>query len=63
MSSVEREMTPAQVAASQANGKKSKGPKTPEGKARVSVDALETGAYAKTDKVRREIMLRIGNRG
>ncbi len=60
MSLVEREMTPAQVAASQANGKKSQGPKTPEGKARVSLNALKTGAYAKTDKARREIMLRRG---
>src|SRR5208282_4705477 len=60
MSLVEREMTPAQVAASQANGKKSKGPKTPEGKARVSLNALKTGAYAKSDKARREIMLRKG---
>jgi len=60
MSFVEREPTPAQVAASQANGKKSKGPKTPEGKARVSLNALKTGAYAKTDKARREIMLRKG---
>ncbi len=42
MSLVEREMTPAQVAASQINGKKSKGPKTPEGKARVSLNALKT---------------------
>jgi len=60
MSSVEREMSPAQVAASQANGKKSKGPKTPEGKARVSLNALKTGAYAKSDKARREIMVRKG---
>src|SRR5271157_1266859 len=60
MSLVEREMTPAQIAASQANGKKSQGPKTPEGKARVSLNALKTGAYAKTDKARREIMLRRG---
>src|SRR5271157_1331793 len=60
MSLVEREMTPAQIAASQANGKKSQGPKTPEGKARVSLNALKTGAYAKTEKARREIMLRRG---
>ncbi|MGO9272131.1 MAG: hypothetical protein ACLQOO_18020 [Terriglobia bacterium] len=60
MSPVEREMTPAQVAASQANGRKSKGPTTPEGKARVSLNALKTGAYAKTDNARREIMLRKG---
>src|SRR5271166_2592550 len=60
MSLVEREMTPAQIAASQANGKKSQGPKTPEGKARVSLNSLKTGAYAKTDKALREIMLRRG---
>ncbi len=60
MSLVERESTPARVAASQANGKKSKGPTTPEGKARASLNSLKTGAYAKTDKVLREIMLRRG---
>jgi len=60
MSLVERESTPAQVAANQANGKKSKGPTTPEGKARVSLNALKTGAYAKTDRARRELMLRRG---
>ncbi|MGO9269381.1 MAG: hypothetical protein ACLQOO_03840, partial [Terriglobia bacterium] len=51
MSSVEREMTPAQIAASQANGKKSKGPTTPEGKARVSLNALKTGAYAEQERI------------
>src|SRR3974377_963863 len=56
----EVEAPPARVAASGANGKKSKGPKTPQGKARVSLNALKTGAYAKTDKARREIMLRRG---
>jgi len=60
MSLVERESTPARVAASQANGKKSKGPATPEGKARASLNSLKTGAYARTDKVLREIMLRRG---
>ncbi len=60
MSLVERESTPARVAASQANGKKSKGPKTPEGKARASLNSLKTGAYAKTDNVTRQIMLRRG---
>ena len=60
MSLVERESTPARVAASQANGKKSQGPVTADGKARVSLNALKTGAYAKTDKARREIMLRRG---
>jgi len=60
MSLVEGETTPARVAASRANGSKSKGPKTPQGKARVSLNALKTGAYAKTDKARREIMVRRG---
>src|SRR5271157_6389122 len=60
MSLVERETTAARVAASQANGKKSKGPKTPEGKARASLNSLKTGAYAKTDNALREIMLRRG---
>jgi len=60
MSLVDRESTPARVAASQANGKKGKGPATPEGKARVSLNALKTGAYAKTDRARREVMLRRG---
>jgi len=60
MSLVERESTAARVAASQANGRKSKGPTTPEGKARVSLNALKTGAYAKTDNALREIMLRKG---
>jgi len=60
MSLVEHQSTPARVAASQANGRKSKGPATPEGKARASLNSLKTGAYAKTDKARREIMLRRG---
>jgi hypothetical protein len=60
MSLVEREITSARVAASRANGQKSKGPKTPEGKARVSLNALKKGAYAMIGKARREIMLRNG---
>jgi hypothetical protein len=60
MSLVDREVTPARVAASQANGKKSHGPKTPEGKARSSLNALKTGAYAKTDNALRQIMLKRG---
>jgi hypothetical protein len=60
MSLVDRQTTPARIAASRANGKKSKGPKTSEGKARVALNALKTGAYSKTDKARREIMLRRG---
>jgi len=57
---MEREASPKQVAASQANGQKSKGPKTPEGKARAALNSLKTGAYAKTHNALREIMLRRG---
>jgi hypothetical protein len=60
VSLVHRQTTPARVAASQANGKKSRGPKTPEGKARVCLNALKTGAYARTEKAQREIMVRRG---
>ncbi len=60
MSLVEREVTAARVAASQANGKKSKGPKTPKGQARSSLNSIKTGAYAKTDNALRQIMLRRG---
>ncbi|HMD98945.1 MAG TPA: hypothetical protein VKM93_16630 [Terriglobia bacterium] len=60
MSLVEREVTPARVAASQANGKKSKGPKTAQGRARASLNSLKTGAYARTDNALRQIMLRRG---
>ena len=38
--------------------KRAGGPRTPEGKARSSPNSLKTGAYAKTDQARREIMLR-----
>jgi hypothetical protein len=57
---MEREVSPKQVVANQANCRKSTGPKTPEGKARASRNALKTGAYAKTDNALREIMLRRG---
>jgi len=60
MSLVERKTSAARVAASQANGKKSKGPKTPEGKARSSLNALKSGAYAKGDNALRHVMLRCG---
>src|SRR5271157_761202 len=56
----EREVSPKRVAANQANCQKSTGPKTPEGKARVSLNALKTGAYAKADNAMRQIMLRRG---
>ena len=60
MSLVEREVTPRQVAANQSNSQKSTGPKTPEGKARVSLNALKTGAYAKGDNALRQILLKRG---
>ena len=60
MSLVEREITSARVEASQANGKKSKGPNTPEGKARVALNALKTGVYARSENAQREILLRRG---
>ena len=60
MSSEEQPSSPARVAASQANGRRSNGPKTLEGKARSSLNSLKTGAYAKTDRALREIMQRRG---
>jgi len=47
MSLVGHEVSPRQVAANQSNARKSTGPKTPDGKARVSLNALKTGFYAK----------------
>jgi hypothetical protein len=44
------------VAANQANAQKSTGPKTAEGKARVALNAVKSGAYAKADNVLRLIM-------
>ena len=38
--------TPASLAANRANAQKSTGPRTPEGKARVALDALRHGAHA-----------------
>jgi len=60
MSLVDRPMTPAQVAASQANGRKGRGPNTAEGKARASLNSLKSGVYAKTERARREILVRQG---
>jgi len=60
MSLVQRKVTPKRIAASRANGKKSNGPTTPEGKGRASLNSLKTGAFAKTDNVMRQIMLRRG---
>ena len=43
MSLIEREVSPRQVAGNQSNAKQSTGAKTPEGKARASLNALTTG--------------------
>jgi hypothetical protein len=57
---LEPEVSTKRVVANQANCQKSTGPKTPEGKARASLNSLKTGAYAKTKNALREIMLRKG---
>ena len=60
MSKVRRGVSERKVAANQSNAQKSTGPKTAEGKARASLNALKHGAYAKTDTVRRELMAQRG---
>jgi hypothetical protein len=60
MSLVDRKVSPRQVAANQSNAQHSTGPKTPEGKARVSLNALKTGAYAKGEDALRQILLKSG---
>lgn len=52
-----RKVSPRQVAANHSNAQKSTGPKTPDGKARVSLNALKTGVYARTDHSLRQVML------
>ena len=55
-----KQVSERQVAASPSNAQRSTGPKTPEGKARASLNSIKHGAFAKTDNVRREIMARRG---
>jgi len=44
-------MTPAKLAANRANARKCTGPRTPEGKRRVMLNALKHGRYARTEKL------------
>jgi len=60
MSLVKRGVSARKVAANQANARKSTGPKTAEGKARVALNGLKGGAYAKADSLLRLLMLRRG---
>ncbi len=46
--------TPAQQAASRANGARSRGPKTPEGKRRSSLNRISHGLLAKTTVLQKE---------
>jgi len=60
MSSSESESASTPISAGPAGAKRSGGPRTPAGKARSSLNALKTGAYARTDRALHEIMLRRG---
>ena len=60
MSLIKRRVSERKVAANQANARKSTGPKTAEGKARVALNGLKGGAYAKADSVLRLMMHRKG---
>ena len=44
-------MTPAKLAANRANARKGTGPRTPQGKRRVMLNALKHGRYARTEKL------------
>jgi hypothetical protein len=60
MSKVDHQVSDRQVAATQSNAQKSTGPKSPQGKARVALNAIKHGAYANADNVRRQLMAQRG---
>jgi len=60
MSLVKGKVSAKKVAANQANARKSTGPKTDEGKARVALKGLQGGAYARTDRFLWLLMRRRG---
>jgi len=60
MSLVHGKVSPKRLAANRSNAQRSTGPKTPEGKARVALNALKTGAYAKGVGALRQILLKSG---
>ena len=60
MSLITREVSPKKLAANQSNAQKSTGPRTAEGKARVALNALRTGAYAKGANAVRQLLLKRG---
>ena len=61
MSLVKGKVSAKKVAANQANAQKSTGPKTEEGKARVALNGLKGGAYARSDRFLRLLMRRRGD--
>jgi len=61
MSLVKRRVSAKKVAANQANARKSTGPKTAEGKARVALNGLKGGAYAQAYTVQRLLMRHRGD--
>jgi len=55
MSLIKRRVSEKRLAANRANARKSTGPKTTEGKARVALNGLKSGAYTKADSILRLI--------